>query len=454
MTRSQENAFIVAFVIYVMSTLLLPGAKHDYISVDYWNAIVDPSCIDWPFQGVVKVQPELASSKKVTNITGCSIFLQVLYLDSIDIGVLNIEQSSLPRIRHFTTETMKSMILADTLRGPDGLNECGFGKSQLRDPDSICYSWAREYCLDHSAHGGDSTAALWEVATSFSTALGVGAQAAGPLFFAVAEFNGDSNLPCCGGALSLTCVLSSIIEPFNRGFRYDSGRDFYPGKLNPICYETSSIVCTNWKRNTCYGQLPTSDISCCDTGDRQIVLYGMSHKAKKARICSDDQPSCSMYQSRQCPVDCHGDSYMKVRWPCCCPELLKLIAPVWSMSRYYLVLRCSNNRLCCGVGPNVVGSYTHGSKRTDVNADGGREVCLACNGVNSECEGYSGHRPVILHFSPKHIEVPLASFLHLLEGRSEGSILADSFDPADCTVSDQLAAFHIGYNVCDCKMAH
>ena len=35
MSEADINAFKVAFVIYVMSTLLSPGSKHDYISIDY-----------------------------------------------------------------------------------------------------------------------------------------------------------------------------------------------------------------------------------------------------------------------------------------------------------------------------------------------------------------------------------------------------------------------------------
>jgi len=68
----------------------------------------DPTAInsyDWSeyvikklFQAVVKVKTELNSSNKVTNINGCSIFLQVLYLDSIDVGFLNISHDTFPRI--------------------------------------------------------------------------------------------------------------------------------------------------------------------------------------------------------------------------------------------------------------------------------------------------------------------------------------------------------------------
>lgn len=66
MTQSDQDAFKVAFVIYIISTLLSPGSKYDYVSVDYWDALVDPSSIgdfDWSdyvikklFQAVVKLK--------------------------------------------------------------------------------------------------------------------------------------------------------------------------------------------------------------------------------------------------------------------------------------------------------------------------------------------------------------------------------------------------------------
>ena len=91
MTQSDQDAFKVAFVIYIMSTLLSPGSKYDYVSMDYWHALVDPASIkdfDWSeyvikklFQAVVKLKTELSNGNKVTNITGCSIFLQVTLLN-------------------------------------------------------------------------------------------------------------------------------------------------------------------------------------------------------------------------------------------------------------------------------------------------------------------------------------------------------------------------------------
>ncbi|KAF8671031.1 hypothetical protein HU200_050310 [Digitaria exilis] len=86
MTAQQQDSFKVAFVIYVMSTLLAPGAKYDCPSVDYWNAIGVPSDIDkydWAeyvirklFDAVLKVKSDLKGNVKGPLITGCTLFLQ------------------------------------------------------------------------------------------------------------------------------------------------------------------------------------------------------------------------------------------------------------------------------------------------------------------------------------------------------------------------------------------
>ena len=104
MTEVEQAAFKVAFVIYIMSTLLSPGSKYDYVSVDYWSALVDPCSIgkfDWSeyvirklFQAVVKLKTELQVSNRVSNITGCSIFLQACLML---INTMNQPSGTLPR---------------------------------------------------------------------------------------------------------------------------------------------------------------------------------------------------------------------------------------------------------------------------------------------------------------------------------------------------------------------
>ncbi|KAG2584513.1 uncharacterized protein LOC120712637 isoform X1 [Panicum virgatum] len=153
MSAREQDAFKAAFVVYVMSTLLVPGAKHDYAGVNYWNAIVDPSkisCYDWGdyvvhrlMDAVVKVKADIRKGIKACNITGCCLFLHVLYLDSMDLGVWNMEPKFFPRIRCFSADRIRSMILADTLFPGDSYRLPEFGKSQLRKADGVPYVWAR-----------------------------------------------------------------------------------------------------------------------------------------------------------------------------------------------------------------------------------------------------------------------------------------------------------------------
>lgn len=85
MTAEQQDSFKVAFVIYVMSTRISPGAKYDCPSVDYWNAIAVPSDIDkydWAdyvirklLDAVLKLKSDLKGNVKGPLITGCTLFL-------------------------------------------------------------------------------------------------------------------------------------------------------------------------------------------------------------------------------------------------------------------------------------------------------------------------------------------------------------------------------------------
>jgi hypothetical protein len=90
MTKAEEDAFRVAFVVFVVSNLLSPSAKHEYGSIDYWNALQDADSIfryDWSeyvimrlLDAITKLKQDVSSSIQFPNITGCSIFLQVKHL--------------------------------------------------------------------------------------------------------------------------------------------------------------------------------------------------------------------------------------------------------------------------------------------------------------------------------------------------------------------------------------
>lgn len=87
MNKLDEDTFRVAFVIFVVSNLLAPSAKHDYACIDYWNALKDPELLhtyDWGefvidklIEGVRKLKHDLSSDIKFPIVTGCFIFLQV-----------------------------------------------------------------------------------------------------------------------------------------------------------------------------------------------------------------------------------------------------------------------------------------------------------------------------------------------------------------------------------------
>ena len=49
-------------------------------------------------------------------------------------------------------------------------------------------------------------------------------QAAGPLFFAVAEFQSLGNWEQFNQALTIAAVLTSIFEPYTKGYCYNAGR--------------------------------------------------------------------------------------------------------------------------------------------------------------------------------------------------------------------------------------
>ena len=57
--------------------------------------------------------------------------MKVLYLDSMDLGVWNMEPKIFPRIRCFSADRIRSLILADTLFPGDSYRLPEFGKSQV-----------------------------------------------------------------------------------------------------------------------------------------------------------------------------------------------------------------------------------------------------------------------------------------------------------------------------------
>jgi hypothetical protein len=86
--RQEVNRFKTAFVIFVMGHLLAPSVKHDHGNIDYWGALKDPEMIhrfNWcryvhynVLQSAVRARDEIVRKGRVTALTGCHFFLQVL----------------------------------------------------------------------------------------------------------------------------------------------------------------------------------------------------------------------------------------------------------------------------------------------------------------------------------------------------------------------------------------
>jgi hypothetical protein len=60
-----------------------------------------------------------------------ALVTQVLYLDSIDTGVMNKKHHSFPRVRHFEESIMRSMILTDTVCENSDVTKGAFGNSKV-----------------------------------------------------------------------------------------------------------------------------------------------------------------------------------------------------------------------------------------------------------------------------------------------------------------------------------
>ncbi|KAG2584511.1 uncharacterized protein LOC120712637 isoform X3 [Panicum virgatum] len=86
---------------------------------------------------------EFPAVRQINRQFSVWLMSKVLYLDSMDLGVWNMEPKFFPRIRCFSADRIRSMILADTLFPGDSYRLPEFGKSQLRKADGVPYVWAR-----------------------------------------------------------------------------------------------------------------------------------------------------------------------------------------------------------------------------------------------------------------------------------------------------------------------
>ncbi|KAL6873537.1 hypothetical protein ACP4OV_013619 [Aristida adscensionis] len=247
--EEDEERFAVAFVVFVMSCVLAPGAMFDYASVDYWSALADAKMIgqyDWAgyvlekmMEGVLRLKADLVKRTRVPNLVGCSLFLQILYLDSVNLGSWNLPHDVLPRVRVFSFDRIRSMIAADSYPSDASMGDSEFGNSSLRIPDGICYKWARESVVrtkrfrSPEDHQGLISEGIMGKAQRFQ----IPPKALRPVCMVYHELRRQLFSRLEADASRFLSAAISIIGPYASGFSYDpepaSDPPTYEGMLVP-----------------------------------------------------------------------------------------------------------------------------------------------------------------------------------------------------------------------------
>ncbi|XP_037433062.1 uncharacterized protein LOC119300100 [Triticum dicoccoides] len=137
MSQEEIKVFKTAFIIFIVGHLLAPTSKHDYGTFAYWHALEntdDLQCWNWGefvldalCQAATRIKNELSNGSNISYITGCTLFLQVFYLDNADLGPMNMDHG-IPRISIFNNDILKNMIQSDT-KVMGERSEATFGKS-------------------------------------------------------------------------------------------------------------------------------------------------------------------------------------------------------------------------------------------------------------------------------------------------------------------------------------
>ncbi|KAL6653009.1 hypothetical protein ACP70R_011934 [Stipagrostis hirtigluma subsp. patula] len=220
MDKMEEDNFKVAFVVFAMSLLLAPSAKHDYSRTEYWPALAVPDEIgeyDWSsyvvyrvLLGAAKLKRDMNNKKVSPSISGCILFLH------IDLGILNLAHSSFPRCKLFTPDRLKAMAAADALQSSHDVlaNEI---QSTLRHPSEVCYTWAKINSRDNSTsafHTRLFSAAMELVAARRFAAF--------PIFFAMMQRRRDINSHIDEEEVHFFEVVSVIAKSYQAGFQYSS----------------------------------------------------------------------------------------------------------------------------------------------------------------------------------------------------------------------------------------
>uniref|UniRef100_A0ACD6A5R0 Uncharacterized protein n=1 Tax=Avena sativa TaxID=4498 RepID=A0ACD6A5R0_AVESA len=114
------ECFKIAFVVFYVGHVLAPSAKHDYIFIDFWAALNDSSKLtDWNwcayvlkhlFAVVRKFKTDVAKRNSTIHLVRNHIFLQVKYLDLLDLGTHSRPINIGPHIGLYDYDSMKKIV--------------------------------------------------------------------------------------------------------------------------------------------------------------------------------------------------------------------------------------------------------------------------------------------------------------------------------------------------------
>ncbi|RLM64484.1 hypothetical protein C2845_PM16G06130 [Panicum miliaceum] len=140
-----KDRFKVAFVIFVMGHLLAPSAKDDHGNLDFWGALKNPDLTEgfnWcryvfchVLESARRFRDAIFRKGSVTCFTGCHLFLQIVFLDNIEIRRMNKPHNIIPHIKVFDPDPMRKMILMCSSH--DGNDFSVFMK--IRSTDNCAY---------------------------------------------------------------------------------------------------------------------------------------------------------------------------------------------------------------------------------------------------------------------------------------------------------------------------
>ncbi|XP_051225297.1 uncharacterized protein [Lolium perenne] len=150
-SKVQIDCFKIAFLVFVVGHLLAPSTKYDYIGIDFWAALNDTSRIkefNWCryvlehlIRAVRKLKSDIRNRHKTIHLVGCHVFLQVFYLDNLDLGPLSKTREGLPRISLFDYESVKKMTEMIT---NDVGGDTSFAGANFRCAQDVCQSHSEE----------------------------------------------------------------------------------------------------------------------------------------------------------------------------------------------------------------------------------------------------------------------------------------------------------------------